>query len=90
MRARIKATGEIVEVEPLFYYDVNTSRGMIHAADIEFVNNPDDEKLYDLAKSAMQGYCSQSKVKDTYEEIAKKAVNMADKLLNELKKYYLK
>lgn len=62
MKARIKATGTIVEVEGLF--DVGTALvngRYFKVSELDFLDNFEtidwEQRRYELAKAAMQGYC---------------------------------
>ena len=63
MKARIKATGTIVEVEGLF--DVGTALvngRYFKVSELDFFDNFEtidwEQRRYELAKAAMQGFCS--------------------------------
>lgn len=65
MKARIKATGEIVEVEDL--YDVGTALvngRYFKVSELDFLDNFEtidwEQRRYELAKSAIQGLISNS------------------------------
>ena len=93
MKARIKSTGEIVEVEGLF--DVGTAlvKGRyFKVSELDFFDNFEtidwEQRRYELAKSAMQGYCIALGINDdseTYDDIAIGSLRVADALINKLK-----
>lgn len=93
MKARIKATGTIVEVEGLF--DVGTSLvngRYFKVSELDFLDNFEtidwEQRRYELAKSAMQGYCIALGINDdseTYDDIAIGSLRVADALIKKLK-----
>ena len=93
MKARIKSTGEIVEVEGLF--DVGTAlvKGRyFKVSELDFFDNFEtidwEQRRYELAKSAMQGYCIALGINDdseTYDDIAIGSLRVADVLIKKLK-----
>jgi hypothetical protein len=99
MKARIKSTGEIVEIKDL--YDDGTALvndKYFKVSELDFFSETIDweQRRYELAKSAMQGILSdinQSHYacsEENYEKyipkgIAKFAIVCADALINELK-----
>lgn len=93
MKARIKETGEIVEVEGLF--DVGTALvngRYFKVSELDFFDNFEtidwEQRRYELAKSAMQGYCIALGINDdseTYDDIAIGSLRVADALINKLK-----
>ena len=93
MKARIKATGTIVEVEGLF--DVGTAlvKGRyFKVSELDFLDNFEtidwEQRRYELAKSAMQGYCIALGINDdseTYDDIAIGSLRVADALIKKLK-----
>lgn len=93
MKARIKSTGEIVEVEGLF--DVGTALvngRYFKVSELDFFDNFEtidwEQRRYELAKSAMQGYCIALGINDdseTYDDIAIGSLRVADVLIKKLK-----
>ena len=93
MKARIKATEEIVEVEGLF--DVGTALvngRYFKVSELDFLDNFEtidwEQRRYELAKSAMQGYCIALGINDdseTYDDIAIGSLRVADALIKKLK-----
>lgn len=93
MKARIKATGTIVEVEGLF--DVGTALvngRYFKVSELDFFDNFEtidwEHRRYELAKSAMQGYCIALGINDdseTYDDIAIGSLRVADALIKKLK-----
>lgn len=93
MKARIKATEEIVEVEGLF--DVGTALvngRYFKVSELDFFDNFEtidwEHRRYELAKSAMQGYCIALGINDdseTYNDIAIGSLRAADALIKKLK-----
>ena len=93
MKARIKETGEIVEVKGLF--DVGTAlvKGRyFKVSELDFFDNFEtidwEQRRYELAKSAMQGYCIALGINDdseTYDDIAIGSLRAADALIKKLK-----
>lgn len=92
MKARIKATGEIIDVECRFYAKIGSIDPIIHNSLLEILK--DDETIdwkqrrYELAKSAMQGYCIALGINDdseTYDDIAIGSLRVADALIKKLK-----
>lgn len=93
MKARIKATGTIVEVEGLF--DVGTALvngRYFKVSELDFFDNFEtidwEQRRYELAKSAMQGYCIALGINDdseTYDDIAIGSLRVADVLIKKLK-----
>lgn len=93
MKARIKATEEIVEVEGLF--DVGTALvngRYFKVSELDFFDNFEtidwEHRRYELAKSAMQGYCIALGINDdseTYDDIAIGSLRVADALIKKLK-----
>ncbi len=93
MKARIKATGTIVEVEGLF--DVGTALvngRYFKVSELDFLDNFEtidwEQRRYELAKSAMQGYCIALGINDdseTYDDIAIGSLRVADVLIKKLK-----
>jgi hypothetical protein len=93
MKARIKATGTIVEVEGLF--DVGTALvngRYFKVSELDFLDNFEtidwEQRRYELAKSAMQGYCIALGINDdseTYDDIAIGSLRAADALIKKLK-----
>lgn len=62
MKAKIKETGEIVDVEPYFYAKINSTDPMIHKNDIELIEpNADidyEQRRYEIAKEALTAIMS--------------------------------
>lgn len=102
MKAKIKETGEIVDVEPHFYAKINSADSMIHKNDIELIEpNADidyEQRRYEIAKAMLpviyldDGQAERADDSDLGFEYksdrhcAKEAVDFADALIEELKK----
>lgn len=93
MKAKIKQTGEIVDVEPYFYAKINSTDPMMHKNDIELIEpNADidyEQRRYEIAKAMLAAFMSNSdKNVFAYPKAnqAKEAVDFADALIAELKK----
>nr|DAJ58526.1 MAG TPA: hypothetical protein [Caudoviricetes sp.] len=96
MKARVKATGEIVEVEDL--YDDGTALvkgGYFKVSKLDFFEDFEtidwEQRRYEIAKAAMQGILCAPVVEGidpnpTPWELARVAVRNADALIKELKK----
>lgn len=93
MKARIKATGTIVEVEGLFDVGAALVNGRyFKVSELDFFDNFEtidwEQRRYELAKSAMQGYCIALGINDdseTYDNIAIGSLRAADALIKKLK-----
>lgn len=94
MKARIKSTEEIVEVEDLYddgtalvkgkYFKVS---GLDFFSDFETIDW--EQRRYELAKSAMQGYCIALGINDdseTYDDIAIGSLRVADAFNKEIER----
>ena len=89
----MESTGEIVEVEGLF--DVGTALvngRYFKVSELDFFDNFEtidwEQRRYELAKSAMQGYCIALGINDdseTYDNIAIGSLRAADALIKKLK-----
>lgn len=96
MKARLKTTGEIVEVEDL--YDDGTALvkdRYFKVSELDFFEDFEtidwEQRRYELAKAAMQGLLCAPIVEEidpnpTPQELARAAVRNADALIEELKK----
>lgn len=92
MKAKIKQTGEIVAVEPLFYAKIGSVEPMLHKNDIELLEPNtdigDEQRRYEIAKEAVRGVAlnadcfTEMEIKTTVEN----ALLLADALIEELKK----
>lgn len=93
MKAKIKETGEIIDVEPYFYAKINSTDPMIHKNDIEIIEpNADidyEQRRYEIAKAMLAAFMSNSD-KNVFaypkKNQARDAVEYADALIEELKK----
>lgn len=93
MKARIKSTGEIVEVEGLFDVGTALANGRyFKVSELDFFDNFEtidwEQRRYELVKSAMQGYCIALGINDdseTYDDIAIGSLRVADALIKKLK-----
>lgn len=92
MKAKIKATGEIVKVEDLYDDGTALVQGTyIKISELSFFDNIDwEQRRYEIAKETLQGILFGYQV--THEEIggvcknvAETAVTLADALIIELK-----
>lgn len=94
MKARIKATGEIVEVEDLYDDGTALVKGRyFKVSELDFFDNFEtidwEQRRYEIAKSMMAAFLSNScsnVYMNTYENQAQEAVKYADMLIDELKK----
>lgn len=96
LKAKVKATGEVIDVEPSGTMLVScgsfiTKDGRkIPGTALEFEKAIDwEQRRYELAKSAMQGYCIALGINDdseTYDDIAIGSLRVADALIKKLKK----
>lgn len=93
MKARVKATGEIVGVEDLYDDGTALVKGRyFKVSELDFFDNFEtidwEQRRYELAKSAMQGYCITLGINDdseTYDDIAIGSLRAADALIKKLK-----
>lgn len=93
MKAKIKATGEIVEVEDLYGNGTALVKGRyFKVSELDFFDDFEtidwEQRRYELAKSAMQGYCIALGINDdseTYDDIAISSLIAADALIKKLK-----
>lgn len=62
MKARIKETGEVIDVECCFYAKVGSTDPIIPNGLLEILKDDEtidwEQRRYELAKAAMQGFCS--------------------------------
>ena len=86
MKARIKATGTIVEVEGLF--DVGTALvngRYFKVSELDFFDNFEtidwEQRRYELAKSAMQGYCIALGINDDSESRRQRQMCIRDRTM---------
>ena len=94
MKARIKATREIVEVEDLYDDGTALVNGRyFKVSELDFLDNFEtidwEQRRYEIAKSMMAAFLSNScsnVYMNTYENQAQEAVKYADMLIDELKK----
>lgn len=91
MKATIKATGEIVEIKDL--YDDGTAlvgNMYIKVSELNFFSETIDweQRRYELAKAAMQGFCSNSHeqgMSNGSYMTAQRSLSYADALIKKLK-----
>ena len=91
MKARIKSTGEIVEIKNL--YDDGTALvndKYFKVSEFDFFSETIDweQRRYELAKAAMQGFCSNSHeqgMSNGSYMTAQRSLSYADALINKLK-----
>lgn len=94
MKARIKETGGIVEVEDLYDDGTALVNGRyFKVSELDFFDNFEtidwEQRRYEIAKSMMAAFLSNScsnVYMNTYENQAQEAVKYADMLIDELKK----
>ena len=94
MKARIKSTGESVEVEDLYDDGTALVNGRyFKVSELDFFDNFEtidwEQRRYEIAKSMMAAFLSNScsdVYMNTYENQAQEAVKYADMLIDELKK----
>lgn len=101
MKARVKATGVLIDVIPKFNINAQHSDDNLYVCDnmifrecdLDFLNIGNsaidwEQRRYELAKSAMQGYCIALGINDdseTYDDIAIGSLRAADALIKKLK-----
>lgn len=101
MKARVKSTGVLVDVIPRLNVNAQHSKDNIYVCDnmvfreceLDFLNIGNsaidwEQRRYELAKSAMQGYCIALGINDdseTYDDIAIGSLRVADALIKKLK-----
>lgn len=91
MKARVKSTGEIVEIKDL--YDDGTAlvgNMYIKVSELNFFSENIDweQRRYELAKAAMQGFCSNSHeqgMSNGSYMTAQRSLSYADALIKKLK-----
>lgn len=91
MKARVKATGEIVEIKDL--YDDGTALvndKYFKVSELDFFSETIDweQRRYELAKAAMQGFCSNSHeqgMSNGSYMTAQRSLSYADALIKKLK-----
>lgn len=91
MKARIKSTGEIVEIKNL--YDDGTALvndKYFKVSELDFFSETIDweQRRYELAKAAMQGFCSNSHeqgMSNGSYMTAQRSLSYADALIKKLK-----
>lgn len=70
MKARIKETGEIIDVECRFYAKIGSTDPIIHNSLVEVLKDDEiidwEQRRYELAKAAMQGVLSNPAFCGTY------------------------
>lgn len=99
MKAKIKDTGEVVDVH--WEGDLDAWLGKLSSGrfrefkerELEFLetNNIDwEQRRYEIAKSALQGFCANSEPSiaqgTTFQQITEWSIEIADLLITELKK----
>ena len=101
MKARVRATGVLIDVIPKVNINAQHSGDNLYVCDnmvfreceLDFLNVGNlvidwEQRRYELAKSAMQGYCIALGINDdseTYEDIAIGSLKVADALIKKLK-----
>lgn len=93
MKARVKATGEIVNVYNWGHPTFRADNGDVYQKpeldfDVEDENNPNywDKLLHQYAGMAMQGLCANSEWDDsTWETMAEDAISAAHALVEKMK-----
>lgn len=91
MKARVKLTGEIVNIKDL--YDDGTALvndKYLKISELDFFSETIDweQRRYELAKAAMQGFCSNSHeqgMSNGSYMTAQRSLSYADALINKLK-----
>lgn len=62
MKARVKETGEIIDVECLFYAKIGSTDPIIHNNLVEILKDDEiidwEQRHYELVKAMIQGFCS--------------------------------
>ncbi len=87
MKARIKSTGEIVEIKDL--YDDGTALvndKYFKVSELDFFSETIDweQRRYELAKAAMQGFCSKQVMIADSNMTAEWSIGFADALIKKL------
>lgn len=101
MKARVRATGVLIDVIPKVNINAQHSGDNLYVCDnmvfreceLDFLNVGNlvidwEQRRYELAKVAMQGYCIALGINDdseTYEDIAIGSLRVADALIKKLK-----
>lgn len=101
MKARVKETGVLIDVIPKTNMNAQYSGDNLYVCDnmvfreceLDFLNLGNsaidwEQRRYELAKAAMQGYCIALGINDdseTYEDIAIGSLRVADALIKKLK-----
>lgn len=88
MKARIKSTGKIVEIKDL--YDDGTALvndKYFKVSELDFFSETIDweQRRYELAKAAMQGFCSKQVMIADSNMTAEWSIGFADALIKKLK-----
>lgn len=96
MKARVKSTGVLVDVIPRLNVNAQHSKDNIYVCDnmifreceLDFSAIDWEQRRYELAKSAMQGYCIALGMDDgssTFDDIAVGSIRVANALIKRLK-----
>lgn len=99
MKARIKATGQIIELndENLSLLDYargiyrDTEGNKFHYNELEFIENKDEKPIdwearkFELVKTAMKAILSDPECEITTDELANSCVSVADAIIEKMK-----
>ena len=92
MKARIKETGEIIDVECRFYAKIGSTDPIIHNSLVEVLKDDEiidwEQRRYELAKAVMQGVLSNPAFCGTYSKREAPiiiALDCADNMIKKLK-----
>ena len=93
MKARIKSTGVLVDVTPQLNINSQHSRDYLYVCDnmvyreceLDFSAIDWEQRRYELAKAAMQGFCSKQVMIADSNMTAQISLSFADALIKKLK-----
>lgn len=88
MKARIKETGEVIDVECCFYAKVGSTDPIIPNGLLEILKDDEtidwEQRRYELAKAAMQGFSANNRHLSC-DDVAELSLHQADALIRKLK-----
>ena len=96
MKATVKDTGKVINVVSYkgaseMWQNIQDENELYHTLELEFADSdmPSEKRMrYELAKSAMQGYCialGLEEDSDTYRNIAIGSIRVAEEIIKQLK-----
>lgn len=93
MKARVKSTGVLVDVTPQLNINSQHSRDYLYVCDnmvyreceLDFSDIDWEQRRYELAKAAMQGFCSKQVMIADSNMTAQISLSFADALIKKLK-----